>query len=383
MNLLVAIDSFKGCATSKELNDTLLDSIDNPFITDKIGVPIADGGEGTLDAIYDVLGGKKKEINVVNLMGDPIRVHYLLVTLNNKKTVFIESSSVLGINQISPSKATILKASSYGLGKMVHKIITTDFPEVIYIALGGTGSSDGGLGFLKGLEDKEDYDFDRNPLYQLEDISVDFVEVKSMLKNIELIGLADVVNPYVGEMGFANFFGLQKGGDRIILKKMDELSRKAAIMLYKQTNIDISYKKGAGAAGGLGGAILSLGGRIESGFELICDLVQLDSKVKNADIIITGEGRIDGQTEKGKGPFCIAKLANKYNKPVFAICGTREKDIGILEDMLLGAFCIHLGPIDLESAMDTEITLKNLKVVGKQLVDLFIGGSKCISNFSG
>lgn len=373
MKLLAAIDSFKGSATSKELNEALLDAVHDSRVTKKISVPIADGGEGTLEALYEGLGGKYVVVTVPDLMGDLIEVQYLLTNVVGKRTAIIESAAVVGIDRITPSEETVRKASSFGLGKLLREVITHDV-ETIYLTLGGSGTSDGGLGLLAGLGGAGIGDGQENPLYTFTDIQLD--EVTQLFQHIQLAALADVTNPYVGEHGFSAIFGPQKGASPAQIREMERLAIQAAQQLRKASGQDIAEVTGAGAAGGLGGAILALGGEIIPGFQTISELIDLESKISQADLIITGEGRLDAQTQHGKVPFGVASLARRHHKPVIAIAGTREADIGIMSELLLGAFAIHLGPITLTEALDKETTLKHLRITGNELVKVFLRGSE-------
>lgn len=372
MRLLVAIDSFKGSATSKELNEALLAGIHHQLITEKISVPIADGGEGTLAALYESLGGAYISVEVTDLLGNMTEVDYLLTEIAGEKTAVIESAAVVGIDRIDPDETTIRKASTYGLGVLLKKIIAGGVTN-IYLTLGGSGTSDGGLGLLAGLGAKGIGDGGENALYTFTDIQLG--ELPKLFQKVRLSALADVTNPYVGTRGFAKVFGSQKGATPQQIKEMELLASQAISQLEAISGQSIANTPGAGAAGGLGGAILALGGKIEAGFATISELIGLEQKIQAADLVITGEGRMDGQTEHGKVPYGVACLAKAHQKPIFALVGAREADIGELSSLLLGAFSIHLGPITLEEAMDKARTLRHLQITGNQLVQVFLKGA--------
>ena len=155
---------------------------------------------------------------------------------------------------------------------------------------------------------------------------------------------------------------------------MDRLAAVIAKDISNYSSTDIASTPGAGAAGGLGGAILALGGKIQPGFATVSQLIGLEEQIAQADLIITGEGSLDAQTEKGKVPFGVARLARKNGKPVFAICGKRSVEIGAMASLVSGAYAIHLGPVNLSEAMNRENTLQNIGITGRELVNLFLEG---------
>ena len=371
MKLLAAIDSFKGSATSKELNEALLTAVNHPMITEKISIPIADGGEGTLQAIRESLGGGLLSAEVPDLTGALIKAPYLITDFEGQKTGTIESAMILGIDRINPSEETIRKTTSLGLGILVSQLVDQGIEKII-ITLGGSGTSDGGLGFLAGMGALGITQEQQNPLFSTKVIQLENALAK--LAKVELIALADVTNPYVGAQGFSMIFGPQKGGTPDLLNEMDRLAAVIAKDISNYSSTDIASTPGAGAAGGLGGAILALGGKIQPGFATVSQLIGLEEQIAQADLIITGEGSLDAQTEKGKVPFGVARLARKNGKPVFAICGKRSVEIGAMASLVSGAYAIHLGPVNLSEAMNRENTLQNIGITGRELVNLFLEG---------
>ncbi|MHC5227705.1 glycerate kinase family protein [Enterococcus sp. LJL99] len=376
MKILVAIDSFKGSATSKELNEALIDGLTDPRITKKISIPIADGGEGTIQAIQVALGGAIHAKTVPDLTGKQIQVEYLVTMIDQQKTAIIESASIIGIDKITPNEKTILECSTFGLGLLIKKIIAQDKLTNFYVTLGGSGTSDGGLGLLAGLGGELNYSKKINPLYSAKTIDLMTLQKHWQQLGIKITALADVTNPYVGANGFAKIFGPQKGGSEQQITEMDELAQKISLELNKYSSVDIRQASGAGAAGGLGGAILALGGTIKPGFQTISKFLALEEKIAKVDLVITGEGRLDNQTENGKVPYGVASIAHKYSIPTIALCGSRSTDIGEMTHLLAGAFSIQLGPISLKEALEKSVTLDQLKVTGASLVHLFLEGSK-------
>ncbi|KHD44677.1 glycerate kinase family protein [Streptococcus hongkongensis] len=341
MKLVLAIDSFKGSASSKALNQASLAAIKKVMPLAWVETfTIADGGEGTLDALNDHLDGQLVSVQTVDLMGQKIQADYLLVD----QTAIIESAKVIGLDKISPSPETFAKASSYGLGALVKDAVSRGCKEIL-IGLGGTGTSDGGFGFLKSLG--------FNPeTCQLES-DIDFSQ-------LTLIGLADVTNPYYGPNGFAPIFGPQKGGNQEEIAAMDSIACAFANRIKEQRGMDLQSIAGAGAAGGLGAAIAVLGGQIKPGFETIAQMIRLEESIMRTDLVITGEGKLDGQSQAGKVPVAISRLAKSFNKPTIAICGVIE-DSPELDQLFTATFSIQREFLDLNQAMSTEKTLSNLE----------------------
>lgn len=341
MKIVVAIDSFKGSASSKALNEASLKAIKKVMPSAWVETfTIADGGEGTLDAFSEHLDGQLVSVETVDLIGQEIKADYLLAD----KLAVIESAKIIGLDKITPSPETFVKASSYGLGALVKDAVARGCTE-IFIGLGGTGTSDGGFGFLKSLGFNPD-------TCQLES-DLDFSQ-------LTLVGLADVSNPYYGPNCFAPTFGLQKGGNQEEIAAMDNIACAFANRIKEQRGLDLQSIAGAGAAGGLGAAIAVLGGEIKPGFETIARMIRLEESINRTDLVITGEGNLDAQSQAGKVPVAISRLAKKFNKPTIAICGAIE-DSPELDQLFTATFPIQREFLDLRKAMFKEKTLSNLE----------------------
>lgn len=344
MRVLVAIDSFKGSATSAEMNQAvragLLDA--SPSLEVET-VAIADGGEGTLDALACALSGEMVQVQATDLLGRPLSVAYLVA----QGRAFIESATLLGIDKITPSPEIFEKASSAGLADLVLDALERNCRQ-IFVTLGGTGSSDGGRGFLEKL-----------------------IPYAEQLRQVELIGLTDVRNPYAGPEGYARIFGPQKGGTPEQIAVEDARAREFVHKIRAEKQMDLQKLAGSGAAGGLGGAILVLGGKLRPGFSSIVDLIGLEEKVAHSDLVITGEGRLDSQSFQGKAPVGLAELAQVYNRPVIALCGAvGERELALYSDFL-AVFSIQTKAQSLENAMKESETLKNARFVAGNVWQLF------------
>lgn len=349
MKVIVAIDSFKGSATSTELNDCVGKSIRSVLPTCEVqSFPIADGGEGSLDALHSVLGGELFTVETVDLLHRPMKADYLLVG----HQAFIESASVVGIDKITPSSATFAQTSSYGLGALIEDAIKRGCRE-IFVTLGGSGTSDGG----RGLLDYFHFDMTKG--------------VRSLTEEwdeLSLVGLTDVNHVYAGEEGYAKVFGRQKGGTDEQIALEDARARVFAREIKDATGVDLQQLAGTGAAGGLGGALVLLGGQLESGFQKMASLVGLVDAIVNADLVITGEGRLDSQSMHGKVPSGIARLAKSYQVPTIAVCGAVDRKVdGIWEDFV-SVFSIQTEVVSLEEAMSKETTLENISFVVQNMI---------------
>lgn len=371
MKVLAAIDAFKGSATSEELNRAALEGFSSEW--EKVNVPIADGGEGSIEAIYAAHGGNYQEVQSFGPLGEARRGTYLVTTILHEKVAFIEAAKIIGIQLLKPTDQSVRKASSYGLGQLIKDAQNQNITK-IYVTLGGSGTSDGGLGLLQSLGSTLVGYTSGNPLLSTDEIDV--TAAKNTLQGVKLIALTDVNNPYSGKKGFAEVFAPQKGAKPDTVVLMDQAAEKLAKKIQQKMKIDVNKLPGSGAAGGLGAAIALVGGKLVSGFETISQLICLDELIQQADLIITGEGRLDTQTENGKVPYGIASLAKKYQLPVIALCGSRTENIGAMEELVLGAFSIQQGPISLKNAMQKEETLKNVQLTTHSLARVFRGGRR-------
>ncbi|WP_430618474.1 glycerate kinase family protein [Enterococcus sp. DIV1054d] len=359
MKVLIAIDSFKGSASSIELNRAVAEKLNQlDFVESTTEIAIADGGEGTLASVQHSLNGEILEIPTIDLMGKPINAKVLSFRAEGKRQALIESADTMGLDLIKPSAETVKAASSKGLGLLIKEIEQRGFQKVI-ITLGGSGVTDGGLGLLKEFGatflDRQQNDLEEgNLLLDASEIEISTIR----FPNIPIIVANDVTNPYFGNQGAFQVFSQQKGETAEQIRQLDANAEKLSQTILKELNIDLATLQGAGAAGGLGGALAILGAKMDAGFKLVTELIDFEDRLKTADVVVTGEGSIDQQSLFGKVPFAIAELAKKYQKPVIAICG--KKSITNNESSpFSGIFSIQTKPISLPDAMEKATTLKN------------------------
>lgn len=323
MKILVVPDSFKGSLTSAEVCETIKNSIlsVNPdYLVDTL--PFADGGEGFSECALNICNGEKHSVKCHNIYGTEIDGYFVSVS----DTAIIECATASGLL----SRKQVMIASSYGTGEIIDSAIKAGFKKII-LGLGGTGCCDGGIGALAALGAKfydENWNIINKP--KANDLNFIFgVDFKDVNKSVDITYACDVENPYYGKNGAAYVFAPQKGARQTDVVELDEgLQRLNAFF-----STDLSKVKGSGAAGGIcGGLYAVLSGKINSGFEVLAELSNLEEKIKDCDIVITGEGKTDSQTLMGKLPYRISKLAKKYNKKCVIISGAIE-DVQLGDDM--------------------------------------------------
>ena len=373
MKIVVAVDSFKGSMTSLEAGLAVKSGITKVFPTANVIVtPIADGGEGTVDALVSGLKGKLKSVSVLNPLGEKITASYGIV---NDSTAVIEMASAAGITLIPKNKLNPLKTTTYGVGEMIKDAILQGCNNFI-IGIGGSATNDGGVGMLQALGFEfldtlgNQVPFGAEGLSKI--VKISDKNALPQLKNCTFNIACDVTNPLCGEKGCSRIFSPQKGAKEEDIEVMDNYLLSYANLtklLYPSSNKDLP---GAGAAGGLGFAFSSyLNGKLTSGIQLILNAINFDGIVKDADLVITGEGRIDSQTAMGKTPIGIANASKKYNIPVIAFAGSASLDSNILNSLGIDAiFPIIRGITTLEDAVNTKNAIKNMETTVEQVMHL-------------
>ncbi|MFI3202454.1 MAG: glycerate kinase, partial [Eubacteriales bacterium] len=350
MKIVVAIDSYKGSITSLEAGSAIKEGIlrSNPKATVEIK-PLADGGEGTKDALLEGLHGENRTIEVMGPLRSKVIGEYAIV--REKNLAIFEMATASGIALLG-EKRNPMNATTYGVGEIIKEAIREGCRNFL-IGIGGSATNDGGIGMLQALGyeflDKEgrSVPLGAQALGMVHRISD--CNVIHELKECEFKIACDVTNPLCGELGATYVYGPQKGikerDKEVVDENMLEYARKVASFTGK----DERNSAGAGAAGGLGFAFLSfLNGKLLPGVEVVLEVVGLEESIKNADMVITGEGRIDAQTAMGKGPMGVAQIGKKYGKKVIALAGSIGEGAQVCNKEGLDAFiCIQSGPISL------------------------------------
>ena len=370
MKAVIAIDSLKGSLTSIEAGTAIKCGIHRAFPDAEVFVrPLADGGEGTVEALVEGLGGKIKTIEVTGPAGKKAEAVYGVVEA--QKLAIMEMSQAAGITKVSGDERNPLHTTTYGVGEMIADAIKTGCRNFI-IGIGGSATNDGGIGMLQalgfGMLDKngENVPFGAKGAKTLVKITTENV-LKELFECTFSIA-CDVTNPLCGDLGCSAVYGPQKGATPEMVEDMDKwLAHYAEVTKEKFSHAD-QNASGAGAAGGLGFAFLSyLNGKLQPGIELILEKTGLEEYIKDADIVITGEGRLDFQTAMGKAPIGVAKLAKKYQKPVLAFAGSVTKDADECNRQGIDAFFPILRRIcTLDEAMEKENAEQNLADTAEQ-----------------
>ena len=374
MKAVIAIDSFKGSLDTLESGAAAAEGIKAVFPdAETVICPLADGGEGTVRAIVSALGGEIRSIKVTGPLSEPVTAEYGI--MHSEGLAVIEMSAAAGITLVPPEKRDPRYTTTRGVGEMIKDALDAGCRRFI-IGIGGSATNDGGVGMLSSLgvgffdgEGREIRD-GAIGLSELCEIRLEGIDPRLLESNISVA--CDVDNPLCGEFGCSKIYGPQKGADDKTIAEMDVwLSHYAKLTDELLPGADPTFH-GVGAAGGMGFALkYYMDATLTSGIGLVMDAVGLEEKIKDADIVITGEGRLDGQTAMGKAPVGVARLAKKYGKTVIAFAGAVTDEASALNDCGIDAFFpIVKSPCTLDFAMDKKNAYKNLKNTAEQVFRL-------------
>lgn len=374
MKVVVAIDSLKGSLSSMEAGMAIKDGVlaAKPD-TEVIVKPLADGGEGTTDALIEGMNGERIDLTVTGPMHTPVDAYYGYLRETN--TAVMEMASAAGITLVPDKEKNPLLATSYGVGEMIIDAIQRGCRNFI-IGIGGSITNDGGIGMLKALgvrfldEKGEDAGEGGQALAKI--ACIDLSGLNPLLKECHIQVACDVNNPLCGESGSTYVYGPQKGVTEDMKKTLDEAMAHFAKVTSEALENDYMNTPGAGAAGGLGFAFLAyVGATLTPGIELILDAVGLEDELSGADVVVTGEGRLDFQTAMGKAPVGVAKLAKKYNAKVIAFAGSVTKEATACNKEGIDAFFpILRGVCTLADAMDPVNARNNMIATVEQVFRL-------------
>lgn len=375
MKAVIAIDSFKGSMDSIEAGEAAEKGIRRVFTdAEAIVYPLADGGEGTVQALAKGLGGKLEKVKVTGPLGEPVICEYGIV---EEKTAIIEMAGAAGITLVQPKLRNPLNTTTYGVGEVIKDAIGKGCRHFI-IGIGGSATNDGGIGMLQALgaefldEGGKQVPFGARGVEKLASINCEHILFE--LKECDVRIACDVDNPLCGENGCSHIFGPQKGATPRMAEQMDQWMRKYAKLTEEyfqmagtRQNYDSNYP-GCGAAGGLGFAFRAfLRGKLEPGINIVLEEIGIETAIKDADIVITGEGCLDGQTVMGKAPIGIARLAKKYGKPVIAFSGAVTEDAAACNQAGIDAFFPILRQVTtLEAAMSPATAIRNMTAAVEQ-----------------
>ena len=375
MKIIIAPDSYKGSLSAKAVAECIERGIKKIYKKAHIvKIPMADGGEGTVQSLVDGTNGKIIKLKVKGPLLREVDAFYGI--LGDGKTAIIEMAAASGLPLISNEERNPLKTTTYGTGQLIKSALDMGCRKII-IGIGGSSTNDGGTGMLSALGVKfldqrgNDIGLGGESLANL--YTVDVRDMDPRIKESIIIAACDVDNPLCGLNGAAHIFGPQKGADEKMIEILDENLSNFSEVIKRDLGIEIKDIPGSGAAGGLGGGLLAFfNAKLKRGIDIVIETTNLQENIKDADLVITGEGMIDYQTAFGKTPFGVAKVAQKYNVPVIAIAGGIGKDAESLYDKGFNSiFSIVDKPMQLEDAIEdagillektTERIMRTLKI---------------------
>lgn len=382
MKVVVAIDSFKGSITSADASRFVKNGILSIYADAQVDtVTMADGGEGFLTSLGRSMEAIMRTATVTGPLGTKLPVQYGLVPESN--TSIIEIAQVVGLNLVPENSRNPMKTSTYGVGELILDALDQGSRNFI-IGLGGSATNDGGVGMLQALgyqfvnKKNKLLGLGGNILPEIESIVV--TKVDPRLKECKFLVACDVNNPLFGQNGATHVYGAQKGATPEMIKLLDSGLVNLSNIVKRVLGKTAATVPGVGAAGGLGYAFVAfLNGKIESGSKVVGNAVKLEDLIKECDVVVTGEGRIDNQTIHGKAPASVATLAKKYNKLVVAIAGMVENDIESCHSVGIDAiFCVQREPLTLDEAMNTMTVGNNIVATTAQIFRLIKGVSTTI-----
>lgn len=365
MKILVAPDSFKGSLTALEAAENIKRGIHN--YDPKINVdllPMADGGEGTVQSLVDATDGEIIEKEVTGPLGNKVEAFYGL--LGDGKTAVIEMAAASGLPLVPEEKRDPSKTTTYGTGELIASALDAGAQKII-IGIGGSATNDAGVGVAQALGaeilDKHDEQigYGGGNLDQIEKINLENLD--SRLNDVEVLVACDVDNPLYGENGAAYVYGPQKGADQKMVEKLDQNLRHFNQIVIKELNKNTNEIPGAGAAGGLGaGLVAFLDAELKPGVDIILDFINFKSRLEGVDLVITGEGMLDGQSIYGKTPVGVSRSAAQKGIPVVAVAGTLGSGVEkVLDHGINAYFSIIDKPAELEEIIaETPELLSNL-----------------------
>lgn len=367
-NFILVPDSFKGTLSAIEVCNIMKSSIKNLYKdANIISVPVADGGEGTVDAFLYALGGEKKSVWVSDAFNEQkILAHYAML---KDDIAVIEMAACAGLplvkNRLEPDKTT-----TFGVGELIIDAINNGAKKII-LGLGGSATNDGGCGMAAALgvkfKDEQDQEFIPTGGTLSQIYKIDMNNIYSKIKDIEFISMCDVDNPLCGKLGASAVFAPQKGADEDMVKSLDEGLAHLAKIIKRDLHIEVKDIKGAGAAGGLGaGSIAFLQSKLTKGIDVILDTINFDELVSKADIVFTGEGKFDSQSLHGKVVMGVANHSQKYKTPVIVVTGAIGENIQEAYNKGITAiFSINKEPMEfsksaLKSKENMILTMENI-----------------------
>jgi glycerate kinase len=359
LRMVIAPDSFKGSLSAYQVADTIRRAVKEVFPESVLDVvPMADGGEGTLDALIQATQGEYHTVPAHGPLMEPISARYGV--LGDGETVVLEVASVAGLPMVPEDRRNPEETTSYGLGELICDALDKGYRRFI-IGLGGSATNDGGLGMLQALGARffDDKGEQVRPVggALAEIVSVDLTTLDPRLSTVELRIASDVNNPLCGPQGASEVFGPQKGATEDQVRRLDDALARYAELIEQHVHLQLQTLPGAGAAGGVGYALLLLGGHMASGAQVVAEAVGLEERLAGADWVITGEGRSDGQTRRGKVPYYVAQLTKRHGVKALLLSGSLADGWESLAEYFVSMHAIVHAPMSLTAAMADAETL--------------------------
>lgn len=358
MKILIAPDSFKGSLTALEVAESIEKGVIEVLPeAETIKIPMADGGDGTIQSLVDANGGTLITKQVIGPLGNKIEAYFGL--LEEKETAVIEMATASGLPLISKERLNPMKATTYGTGELIKAALDKGINELI-IGIGGSATNDGGVGMAQALgvsfldSKGEEIGFGGEELARID--TIDMSNLDPRIKNVNIRVACDVTNSLYGLDGAAYIYGPQKGATPEMIKELDNCLRHFANIVQKELGKDLQSIPGGGAAGGLGaGLVAFLDAELEPGVDIVLDENGFNEIINDIDLVVTGEGRLDGQTVKGKAPIGVAKRAKEYDIPVIAIGAVLGQNVEkVLKEGIDAVFSILQDTVPFEEEPTTE-----------------------------
>jgi glycerate kinase len=355
MNILIAPDSFKESLSAAEVCRFIESGIKNTlFNTNIISIPLSDGGEGFVQSIINATNGSLIKVKAHDPLMRSIDAEYGI--LSDNETAIIEMTKVSGLELLSSKEKNPWTTTTYGTGELIRDALNKACKKLI-IGIGGSATNDGGAGMIEALGGKllttnrKLIDKGGGALQQL--ATIDLTNLDKRLSECKVLVACDVTNPLLGKNGASFVFARQKGANSEMIKLLEENLSHYTNIIQQEIGKDISDVPGAGAAGGLGAGLMAfLNAELKPGFDIIRNILNLDEYIKKADLIFTGEGKVDFQTQFGKTPFGVAQVAKKYNKPVICLAGSIGEGAEVLYNKGISSiFSIINKPMPLDEAI--------------------------------
>lgn len=355
MKIVIAPDSYKESLSALEVASAIEAGFRDIFPeADYVKIPVADGGEGTVEAMVAATQGSIVRLTVTGPLGEPVDAFYGLS--GDARTAFIEMAAASGLELVPTSRRDPLITTSFGTGELIKNALDRGVGHII-IGIGGSATNDGGSGMMQALgarlldQQGNEIAYGGGALPQLARIEIDGLDAR--IRHCRFEVACDVTNPLTGEQGASAVFGPQKGATPELVRQLDQALAHYADIIHRDLDIDVLHIAGGGAAGGMGAALHAFcQAELRRGIEIVTEALGLAEQVRDADLVITGEGRIDSQTINGKVPIGVAQVAKQFNKPVIGIAGSLTADVGVVHEHGLDAvFSVLFGICSLEEAL--------------------------------